>query len=222
MSDNVLQDALERMRRHYGPPATPPQSGRWETLLSVVLTAGLSPAQQERLTVEVAHLDSPGEVADTEAAVLAERLAGVPRGRQKAAVLQKLAGWWRTRFGNRTEADWGRDRDALRDSLRQLRGVSLELADRLLLGVGGLPVVPLDRATIRIACRHGWCGLEQEYDDWQGRFVPSLPSTAELQEFSQLADRIGRDFCGTVPHCEACPLKALLPAGGPYESDRDL
>ena len=39
----------------------------------------------------------------------------------------------------------------------------------------------------------------------------------ELQRASMLIARAGRDFCGPAPRCEQCPLRELLPPGGPYE-----
>jgi endonuclease-3 related protein len=137
-----------------------------------------------------------------------------------AAPLPALAQWWLRRIGHgdaleilqsRPLANW-------QEELRAIRGVNWELADRILLVVGDFPVYPIDRGSLRIAARHGWMEITAEYDDWQEFFVGSLrDSNIKLAQFAEWNMRAGRDFCGTRPKCDDCPLKSLLPARGPVQ-----
>jgi endonuclease-3 related protein len=147
-------------------------------------------------------------------------LGRVPRGRQKGPLLQAFAQWWKGRFGDELEPDWPADVEQLQQELRAIRGVSVEMADRLLLFVGRRPVFPVDRSAMRIACRHGWLDAAAEYEEWQSFFAQRNEDTdCDRRELSIWLAQIGRDFCGPQPRCEDCPLRSLLPPGGAYVGD---
>ncbi len=98
--------------------------------------------------------------------------------------------------------------------------MSWELADRILLFAGALPVYPLDRASLRIAARHGWMDITAEYEEWQTFFAHgNRDGEIELAQLSLWMARIGREFCGSRTDCDACPLHSLLPARGPVPLD---
>ena len=218
MEPSRLREALGLLRRHYGEPADPGPVGRWRTLVRIVLEhgatgeakAGLDTALQSELLL------SPDLVVRAGRAELAEAMAGVQRARQKAPALQALAWWWLDRCGEGDAAEWEESTETLRAELLSIRGVSVELADRLLLFVVGRSVYPVDRASVRVTVRHGWLGPEAEYDEWQAQFVQGLDrESGDLQRISLWLRRIGQDFCGPAPRCEACPLRPLLPPAGP-------
>lgn len=219
MSASNLQSATGLLRQYYGPQDQPGPPGRWDTLVKVVLWG--APTGKKPVDLDDSPLASPQETVQASVVTLADVLKSVPHGRRKAPALKLLAGWWILHFGNELESDWGGNLEVYRDELCRLRGVRVELADRILLFVGGRPTYPIDRAAIRITCRHGWLGLESEYDEWQSFFVQGLDRSIDgLREFSQWAGRVGKDFCGPAPKCDGCPLNPLLPAGGPYELDQ--
>lgn len=210
MEPSRLKRAAELLRSHYGAPSSFGDPGRWNTLVNVILARPNRSAPYDVLR-------SPLSTAEAGREELADALAPVPRGRQKAPVLKALAQWWLGRFGESDEAAWEGDLGRLREELLRIRGVSLELADRLLLFVGGRAVYPIDRATARIAARHGWIGPEAEYDEWQAYFVQGLSAAGiDARHFSTWMTRLGREHCGPSPRCDACPLRPLLPPGGPY------
>lgn len=215
MEGSRLRKALELLRHHYGEPPVQRESGSWRSLVETVARGSV----ETDAGCEAAPLASAASVADCGIEELSEALVKIPRGKQKAPALKSLARWWLSRFGDTAESEWDGAIEELRQELLALRGVSLETADRLLLFVGRLPAYPVDRASIRIAARHGWLGTDSEYDEWQTFFVRGLDeSVPELQRASLLIGRTGRDFCGPVPRCDKCPLQELLPPGGPYES----
>jgi endonuclease-3 related protein len=136
-------------------------------------------------------------------------------------VARTLARWWLEHASTEGTLRWEGNSEDLRESLRSQRGVSLELADRIALFVADLPVFPVDRTTVRIAGRHGWLGVEADYDEWQSTFVPLEAAPAELRRLSLQFARIGHDHCGPKPKCTGCPLESLLPEGGPYSLEGD-
>lgn len=132
-------------------------------------------------------------------------------------VLQSLAKWWIQRIGrNAPPGIWSERQSSWQEELRRLSGVNWELADQILLFVGGVPVYPLDRGSMRIAARHGWVDTSAEYEEWQGLFIRvARDGGIDLAELSLGMARVGREFCGSAPKCEECPLRPLLPASGP-------
>ena len=101
-----------------------------------------------------------------------------------------------------------------------MRGVGHELVDRILLLVLEVSTMPLSRAALRVGCRHGWNGLESEYQEWQQLYRQAAEvAGATLSETDRLIRQVGRSHCGTRPKCDGCPLESLLPEGGPYEPE---
>ena len=221
--ESRLDEVLEQVRKAYGclEPAEPP--GRWTTVVCVVLERldAAARADRERRGVNHSVLASPSDVAEAEEELIAASLAQVGRPPRKAGVLRRLARWWLTHFEDDSEVGpWAGPTEQVREELVHLPGVSLELADRLLLFVGDHLVYPIDRSTMRICCRHGWMAAADEYEEWQSFFVIGLDGdTARLREFSLAAGRIGKNHCGRTPSCDGCPLQPLLPENGPCEPE---
>jgi endonuclease-3 related protein len=143
---------------------------------------------------------------------------------RKAGVLRGCALWWQRYFGAEdTPADFSRrPLESWQSELRSIRGISWELADRILLVVAGQAVYPLDRGSHRIAIRHGWVEPTADYDEWQAFFVRSQRDTGvSLPELAHWNVSVGRDYCRGEPRCDECPLKSLLPERGPMALERD-
>lgn len=225
MARHVLSQAVGLLKRHYGllPEVGPP--GEWATLVRVVLERG-SPAKKLRdwSWIEEGPLGTPDEAVEQNGSRLAESLEAAGLGASHAGALCGLAKWWLRRIGDGEAEDIFQQRslEAWQKELRAIRGVSWELADRILLFVGGLEVYPLDRGSLRIAARHGWMEFTAEYEDWQAFFVRILrEADVELRPIAKWNVRLARDFCGAQPKCDACPLRTLLPARGPISIGTD-
>jgi endonuclease III len=223
MASEILGEAAALLKRHYGsfPQAGPP--GDWTTLVRVVLESGHHSKKVRHWSwLEETALRTPGETAALSAPRLAESLGEVGHGARDAAVLNALAKWWLETVG---DTDAGavfheRSLETWQTDLRAIRGVSWELANRILLFVGGLSVYPLDRGSMRIAARHGWVDIHADYEDWQAFFVGGAGDRdVDLTQLSHWNRQLGREFCGAQPKCEECPLKALLPPRGPVPLD---
>lgn len=111
--------------------------------------------------------------------------------------------------------------EALREAWRALRGLGPATVDAILLRGLGLAAYPVDRPTYRVLVRHGWLDPSADYDEARSAaesLAPDDPGT--LARLSAALERLGRDRCKpTVARCEHCPLRSLLPEGGPREAE---
>jgi endonuclease-3 related protein len=214
----ALTTAVEILERHYGRRVELPQ-GEWSSLVRVVLEPGgtKSPAH-DWAWLDETPLRGPDETAQQTGSRVEEITAAAGRKSRQVKLLPGLARWWLQVFGDiPAGADFRRHSlETWQRGLRAVRGVSWELADRILLVVGGLEVYPLDRGSQRIAARHGWMDLSAQYEEWQSFFVSNLrESGAAIADSSHWNVRIGREFCGAQPKCDRCPLMPVLPPHGP-------
>jgi endonuclease-3 related protein len=223
---NILTEAAALLTEHYGEQPLPGPPGEWLTLVRIVLEGGRTSrkALDVRL-IEDSPLANPGDTLDQSVAVLAELLEAAKQPSAKAKTLHELARWWQRHFesalpagaevvqifGERSLEFWQRE-------LREIPGVNWELADRILLFVGGHAVYPLDRGSLRIAARHGWVDVAADYEEWQSFFGSAArDGLLDLRQLSRWQLRVGHEFCKARPNCEECPLRSLLPARGVVE-----
>lgn len=164
-------------------------------------------------------LNSPGETAAATTGQLTEMLESVARGTQKVSVIKGLARWWLQTWGDRCDPPEPCNGEQLRQDLRRIRGLGAETVDRLLLFAFRQPVLPLDRATLRILLRHGWVDIPVEDAEVQTMFRRAVEDVEDevsaLQAVARAWQHVGVTACGRVPLCEGCPLQPYLPAGGP-------
>src|SRR5262249_40026077 len=156
MQTSVLVEAARLLKRHYGslPDFGPP--GEWSTLVRVVVDRGSSTKKsRDWAGLDDLPLSTPGETAAHSISRLEEVLAATGRAESHAGALHRLAEWWLLKFGEGEAAKVfeGRSLEAWQNDLRAIRGVNWELADRILLLVGGRAVYPLDQGSLRIAAR---------------------------------------------------------------------
>lgn len=216
MSSRRLGEAIELLQSAYG---TNPSGlaelapRRWRTLLDVVAGAsGRGKADEPGIA-----LSDPEAVLTAPLEVVGDALKRTGRDRRRAAALKALAAWWP---GDVPQTTWCDSEVSRRAELTAIRGVGPELVDRILLFVLEMGTMPLSRGALRVVCRHGWCGMESEYEEWQHIFrQASEVAGTTLKETSVLFARVGRDHCGSRPRCDGCPLEPLLPEGGVYEPE---
>jgi len=222
MRQNPASDAALLLTRHYGLSSCAVASddrgsGEWSTLLRIVLEQGRSSKMRDWTWIADSSLRTAHDAAALSASEIMRVLEAADQPSNKSRVLCELAKWWIRHIG---EADAlvvfrGRSLEHWQNELRAIRGVSWDLADRILLMVGGCAVYPLDRGSMRIVLRHGWLDTTAEYDDWQAFFVSSAgDSGTSLEQLWRWNLKVGREFCGRKPDCGNCPLKTLLPDRG--------
>ena len=219
MSDlSRFEQATERLRAAYGRIELPWADSTWELLLRVLFGVPSDHRANDALSelLTSSALASPLETTQTPAGQLAEVLAPIPRGPQKASVVRAVAAWWLDQFGDVLTPEWPRGIEIYRESLRAIRGLGPATVDELLLFAARLKVFPVDRTALRVAVRHGWLDLPLEDEEAQSFFVRGLKQVEiDPREFSRLLTKVGEHHCGREPKCEGCPLQALLLAGGP-------
>lgn len=107
---------------------------------------------------------------------------------------------------------------AARARLLALPGIGPETADSMLLYAGNHPTFVIDAYTRRVLLRHGWCAVDDTYDDlqrlWSGH--PRPPGGQTLLDYWQDAHAqfvaVGKEFCRPrTARCGHCPLANLLP-----------
>ncbi|MDZ4687579.1 MAG: hypothetical protein SH850_21110 [Planctomycetaceae bacterium] len=214
-----LREAVAELRNAAPSVLEAADDTAWQRCLTELLSGHAAASEAVRQVVH-GELESPATVATQSLAQLLEALKPVPRGPQKAGVVKALAEWWRTEFGDETTPAWSRALEDYRCALRAIRGLGPETVDRLLLFGARLAVAPVDRATLRIAVRHGWLDLPVTDEEAQATFLAGVGrSVDELRDGVRRLHHIGAEFCGRVPDCERCPLQPFLPAGGPLSPD---
>lgn len=138
----------------------------------------------------------------------------------KVAVLRRLAAYV-AKLG--TEALDSLPTESLRDGLRSIRGIGPALADYLVLRGLFRPAYPVDRASYRIAVRHGWLDPEAGYDEAHAVLTDLAPDDpVALATIANGFASIGRQHCKpAAPRCDGCELRPLLPESGPVRADVD-
>lgn len=192
----------------------------WWRCLGELLWSEKTPTDDVISNLKDSPVAAPGTCATAPMAAIMDALRDIPRGPQKALVLNRVAQWWMTEFGDEVSPEWTADREHYREGLRAIRGIGPEVADRLLLIAGDLTVFPIDRATLRIAVRHGWLDFPVDDEQAQSTFLSVFERDAStMQQASRILKTIGARYCGRVPDCSACPLMNFLPDGGPLHVD---
>jgi endonuclease-3 related protein len=109
--------------------------------------------------------------------------------------------------------------DSLREEIAGLNGIGRATADAILLFALRRGTYPVDRATYRVLVRHDWLDPSADYDEARAvveRLSPDDP--IGLARLSRWMERVGRQYCRAgAPKCEHCPLRPVLPEGGPRE-----
>ncbi len=192
----------------------------WWRCVGELLWAEHTPTDEITRNLKLGPIATPGECAAASTAALMDALAAIPRGPQKATVLNRLAAWWNGEFGDDASPDWTAGLEYYRHAVRGIRGIGPETADRLLLIAAELPVFPIDRGTLRIAVRHGWLDLPVDDEQAQAAMLSTFEAdAATMQQAARHLKMISARYCGRVPDCPSCPLLNFLPEGGPLHVD---
>jgi endonuclease-3 related protein len=141
--------------------------------------------------------------------------------RVKAKRLMRFCKWLEEEHGGSLERLFERSAESLRDALLEVPGIGPETADAIALYAAGKETFVADAYTHRILARHGWLDWESGYDEVRGWWMDGLPRDAALfNEAHALLVKAGKEFCRTKPDCDGCPLRTMLPEGGPRLRER--
>ncbi|HEX5447392.1 MAG TPA: endonuclease III domain-containing protein [Pirellulales bacterium] len=220
MLDSAFDRVYEKLLAHYGPPQEPPGESPWERLVAVVLTQRATPAAVAAAldNLREADVHNPYSLLEVDSEELAELLQPAGAARQAAGRLQKLARWIIENHGGDVAEALSLDAETLRAELAAINGIGRATADALLLHAARKPAFVVDRAAHRVLKRHGWFDFDADDDELKMAIEAGLGhDPSRLKQLHLLIARAGRDYCGSRPRCDACPLAELLPDGGPRE-----
>jgi endonuclease III related protein len=218
-----LSAAYRRLFDAFGPQHWWPGQSPFEVMVGAVLTQNTSWRNVERAIVNLRQADllEPRALYDVPVAELEELIRPAGYFRVKARRLHSLVEFVVERYGGSLDAMFQAGLAELRRQLLDVHGIGPETADSILLYAGSLPSFVVDAYTHRVFARHGWIDFDADYHQIQDYVQGVLPQDVALyNEFHALLVRLGKDYCRkTNPKCAACPLREMLPAGGPLEPD---
>lgn len=216
-----MDDVYQRLFEVLGPQHWWPGETPFEVMVGAVLTQNTNWQNVEKAirNLREADLLEPAALYAVPVEELEELLRPAGYFRVKARRLRSLLAFLMDRYGGSLDAMFATGVATLREELLALNGIGPETADSILLYAGGLPVFVVDAYTHRILSRHGWIELEADYHQIQDFLQSSLPDDPALfNEFHALLVYIGKHYCRKrAPQCQDCPLRDMLPEGGPAE-----
>ena len=217
----VLQEVYQRLLDAFGPQNWWPGDTHFEMMVGAILVQNTNWQNVQRAirNLREADLLDPHALYDVPEEELEELIRPAGYYRVKAKRLRSLLKFLIERYDGSIEAMFRTPLGKLRQELLGIHGVGPETADSILLYAGALPTFVVDAYTYRVFSRHGWIDLESDYHQIQEYFHDHLPADAPMfNEFHALLVHLGKHFCKkSKPLCEACPLKCMLPEGGPIE-----
>jgi endonuclease-3 related protein len=215
----VLQEVYQRLLDAFGPQKWWPGDTPFEILVGAVLVQNTNWQNVERAirNLRQADLLEPRALYELPEEELEDLIRPAGYYRIKAGRLRALLRFVIERYGGSMEAMFRRPLEDLRVELLGVHGVGQETADSILLYAGGMPTFVIDAYTYRIFSRHGWIDVESDYGQIQEYFHDNLAVDAPLfNEYHALLVHLGKHFCKkSKPLCENCPLRSMLPKGGP-------
>ncbi len=220
---STLSEAYRRLFEAFGPQQWWPGQSPFEVMVGAVLTQNTSWRNVERAihNLRQADLLEPQPLYAVPVEELEELIRPAGYFRVKARRLRSLVGFVVERYGGSLEAMFATELAELRRQLLALNGIGPETADSILLYAGGLPSFVVDAYTHRVFSRHGWIDFAADYHEIQEYVESALPrDVQQYNEFHALLVRVGKDYCRkTGSRCAECPLRELLPRGGPLSAE---
>jgi endonuclease-3 related protein len=218
-----LTEVYHRLFDALGPQHWWPGQSPFEVMVGAVLVQNTAWQNVEKAirNLRDADLLEPHALHAAPAEELEELVRPSGYFRIKARRLHNLLALLVGRYDGSLEAMFDTPLPELREELLAVDGIGPETADSILLYAGGLPVFVVDTYTHRVLARHGWIGFDADYHAIQDLLQSSLPEDVALyNEYHALLVRVGKQYCRkSDPKCDDCPLKELLPEGGPQEPD---
>ncbi|MGD0516233.1 MAG: endonuclease III domain-containing protein [Thermoguttaceae bacterium] len=219
----VMLQVYERLLNAFGPQHWWPGETPFEVTVGAVLTQNTNWQNVEKAIRHLRNADllEPRALYNTPVEELEELLRPAGYFRVKARRLRSLLEFIINRYHGSLKAMFQTDLQTLREELLAVNGVGPETADSILLYAGGLEVFVVDAYTHRIFARHGWIGFDADYHQIQDYIQSSLPDDVRLyNEYHALLVYAGKHFCNkSKPKCHECPLRKMLPDGGPLEPE---
>jgi endonuclease III related protein len=209
---SAMSSALGPMR--WWPARTP-----FEVIVGAILTQSTSWANVERAieNLHTARMLTPSAILNARTSRLAALVRPSGYFRQKAKKLKAFVRFLQREYDGSLKRMFQSGTHELREKLLSVHGIGPETADSILLYAGNHPVFVVDAYTHRIFERHAITRGKPDYETVRALFETALPRDPQLwNEFHALIVNTGKNWCRkSVPRCEECPLRSLLPATSP-------
>lgn len=218
-SDELLR-YYDAMSTALGPMRWWPARTPFEVIVGAILTQSTAWANVESAIANLRQarvLTAPAMLRISTA-----RLATLirPSGyfRQKTKKLKAFVRFLENEFEGSLKRMFLTPTGELREKLLAVHGIGPETADSILLYAGNHPVFVVDAYTHRMFGRHGITDGKPDYEKVRAFLEASLPKQPELfNEFHALIVNTGKNWCRkSVPRCEECPLRTMLPPNSPF------
>jgi endonuclease III related protein len=218
-----FKEVYQRLLDAFGPQHWWPGESAFEMTVGAMLVQNTSWRNVERAirNLREAGLLEPHALDALDEETLQDLIRPAGNFRVKAKRLRSFVRYLVERHDGLLEAMFRTPVAVLREELLAIHGVGKETADSILLYAGSLPVFVVDTYTHREFSRHGWISFDADYHQIQDYIQGELPQEVKLyNEYHALLVRLGKDFCRkSNPKCAECPLRELLPPGGPLEPE---
>lgn len=218
-----MEAVFKALLNHFGPQKWWPGDSPFEVAVGAILTQNTNWQNVARAieNLKKANVLEPHSIDRLAIAELAELIRPAGYFRLKAKRLKNFVHWLVTRFDGSMDAMAAASLSTLREELLSINGIGPETADSILLYAVHKPTFVVDAYTHRIAVRHGWIEPEASYDGLKEYFESRLPDDVPtLNEMHALLVQVGKNYCRPrEARCEQCPMKPMLPEGGPIEPD---
>lgn len=215
-----LKHVYRKLYQAFGPQHWWPADSPFEVIVGAVLTQNTSWKNVERALDRLREtgLLSATALYELPQEELAEAIRPAGYFRIKARRLKNLLEFIFTRYNGSLETMFETRLEKLREELLDVNGIGPETADSILLYAGQLPTFVVDTYTARVLKRHGWIEPEADYHAIKEHFEDRLKMDVNLfNEYHALLVRVGNRYCRKTPKCDDCPLRTMLPEGGPKE-----
>ncbi|HET6204350.1 MAG TPA: endonuclease III domain-containing protein [Planctomycetota bacterium] len=216
--DPRLEAIWRALHERYGPRFWWPAATPFEVLVGAILTQNTAWKNVEHALRNLRRADalSPGAILGMKNGRLERLLHPSGYFRLKAQRLRSAVRWLAERGGGKVERLRRLPLERARADLLSVRGVGPETADSILNYAAGRRTFVADLYSRRVVVRHGLLPPGTGYEGTRRFFVERLRRSLYVtQEFHALLVAVGNRHCRARPRCEGCPLRPLLPPGGP-------
>ncbi|MEJ5301553.1 MAG: endonuclease III domain-containing protein [Thermodesulforhabdaceae bacterium] len=199
-----------RLLDRFGPQGWWPAETEFEVVIGAILTQNTAWSNVERAidALKKAQVLSIDGIYQCDEENLAELIKPSGFFRQKARRIKHFVHYIMEEWGGSLDAFLNQPVDLLRSQLLELNGIGPETADSIILYAAKKPSFVVDRYTHRIMFRHGYVPERYHYESLRQFFMGALPHDVYMfQEYHALFVRLGKEYCGSNPTCEGCPLE---------------
>jgi endonuclease-3 related protein len=216
----VLLRYYEAMAGALGPMRWWPARTPFEVIVGAILTQSTAWGNVELAIANLrsARLLTPSAMLRVPTVRLAALVRPSGYFRQKAKKLKAFLRFLQAEYRGSLKRMFQTPTLELRTKLLSVHGIGPETADSILLYAGNHPVFVVDAYTHRIFGRHGITDGKADYEKVRAFIEKSIPRRPDLfNEFHALIVNTGKNWCRkSVPRCEQCPLRPMLPANSPF------